>query len=351
MAKPAKGKQKSAATAFPSKPKAGSPPAPFVFPDTKLQPFLEWLNPKHIYITHIDSHPTNFKLQLFCVPLFMNMVIIVLLAYRAQQIFPYYVDLCKTMWGHQTEYYIDVKNTGWNVIMDEMVRRTLTFMLDLFLVRFVGAWPYDFLFARPASACAWRMALGFQVQEIAVRRSRRWDQTLKKGWITEDADKGVYKERIMPAIERRWIREKSAYMMMDKNWDLDFHCMIQAHYLVTEKKLSLDDFQKQVWVYHDDYGWLVWPVWRLDEGAEDEGRKKIVAMKDRLTAMGKENLFFRWIELIQFESSQPGGFNAERQQEAMRKAKDMFEEQGVDFDQFWKDVGGMENMPGMETKK
>lgn len=66
--------------------------------------------------------------------------------------------------------------------------------------------------------------------------------------------------------------------------------------------------------------------------------------------MGKESVFFRWIELIQYESTQPGGFTSERQASAMRQAKEMFENQGIDFEMFWREIGGMEGMPGLELR-
>lgn len=72
--------------------------------------------------------------------------------------------------------------------------------------------------------------------------------------------------------------------------------------------------------------------------------------KDKLTSMGKENLFFSWVELIQFETSQPGGFTKDRQTRTMGRAKELFEAQGVDFDQFWKEVGGTDGLPGMEVR-
>ena len=65
--------------------------------------------------------------------------------------------------------------------------------------------------------------------------------------------------------------------------------------------------------------------------------------------MGKESLFFRWIEIVQYESSQPGGFTPERQVLAAEKAKQLFAENGVDFDEFIKSTGGLEGMPGMEN--
>jgi len=44
----------------------------------------------------------------------------------------------------------------------------------------------------------------------------------------------------------------------------------------------------------------------------EEAKKKIFKFKDRLTAMGKE-LFFKWVELVQEETSKPGRFTKERQ--------------------------------------
>ena len=64
--------------------------------------------------------------------------------------------------------------------------------------------------------------------------------------------------------------------------------------------------------------------------------------------MGKESLFFRWIELIQYESNQPGGFTAERQSQAVTKAKALFQEQDVDFDAFLTSIGGIESFPGLD---
>jgi hypothetical protein len=53
-------------------------------------------------------------------------------------------------------------------------------------------------------------------------------------------------------------------------------------------------------------------------------------------------------ELIQFESTQPGGFTPERQRSAMLQAKEMFENEGIEFSRFWQEVGGMEGLPGFE---
>jgi len=62
--------------------------------------------------------------------------------------------------------------------------------------------------------------------------------------------------------------------------------------------------------------------------------------------MGKENLFFRWIELLQYESSQSGGFTKERQASILAKARTLFEEQGIDLDDFL-GAEGSRALPGL----
>lgn len=51
--------------------------------------------------------------------------------------------------------------------------------------------------------------------------------------------------------------------------------------------------------------WAVWNCGMLDvnEPSEAEARDKVIAIKDKLTEMDKESLFFRWVELIQYESN------------------------------------------------
>jgi hypothetical protein len=63
--------------------------------------------------------------------------------------------------------------------------------------------------------------------------------------------------------------------------------------------------------------------------------------------MGKENLFFRWIELIQYESEQPGGMNPAGRKAVMEKASNVFTAQGVDFDAFVTAIGGVDAFPGL----
>ena len=335
-------------TLKPTAPQPSKPPAPYSTPPPVLRPFLETLDPKHIYIIHIDNHPKALKKRIFVVPVLLNIVITFLLLWRAQVAMPYYIELLLSILGVDNRYKIDVKRVDWATIADAAMGRTFMFFIDFSLAKFVLPWPWEFFIGPVGSPVKWRRSVGFQDEEVVVRRSRRWDQTLPTDWLAEDADGIVYQERIMPAVDKKWIRAKTSYLMMDKSWDLDFAGMVAAHKLIKEGKASLQDFQKTVITHSEEHGWIIWPLWKLDEGAEEEGRKKVVFFKDKLTAIGKENLFFRWVELIQFETSQPGGFTAERQAKTMKETKELFESHGIDFEKFWEEVGGIQGLPGME---
>ncbi|KAI4148213.1 MAG: hypothetical protein LQ340_005179 [Diploschistes diacapsis] len=316
-----------------------SPPSPWSTPPPALRPFLESLNPKHVYITHIDQHPKGHKKRVFAMTAALNVAIATLLVWRATVALPWYISILFAMWGHEIETGASAPQIGSNTFINETVSRTGNFFFDFMLARFLVPWPLDFLVGY-SSPTAWRLEVGFRDKEVGVRKSRKWDEQLAKGWIAEDANAAICKERIMPAIERQWIRAKTSYLMMDKSWDLDFAAMIRAHNLLKTGSNRLQDFEKTVIVYSEDFGWLVWEVWKLDEGAQDEGRPKILTFKEKLTEMGKEDLFYRWVEIVQFETSQPGGFTKERQAKAMQEARELFEKQGVDFDKFWEKVGG-----------
>lgn len=326
-------------------------PAPYSVPPPVLKPFLAELDPAHIYIVHVDNHPWMFKRRIFAVPVLMNVVVALLLLWRAAVALPSYGAIVLATLGHNNDAKVDFEHTDWATLSWIAVTRALMFFCDWALARFLFSWPREFFFGSPASPTSWRWKVGFRDQEVVVRKSRRWDQALPSNWLEEDTNGPVYQERILPAIDRAWVQAKTGYLMMDKNWDLDFQGMILAYALVSQGKASVSDFQKTVIVHSEAHGWLTWSIYKLDEGGHEENRKKIVEFKDRLTAMGKENLFFRWIELIQYETSQPGGFTPERQAQAMAKAKELFESRGVDLEELGREIGGIEALPGMELAR
>ncbi len=268
--------------------------------------------------------------------------------------------------GYDTLAKVDVKNTNSLTLLRIGGERALMFLGDFILLRFVGMWPWAFFLGQGgmASPIGWRRWVGFQDVEIVVRRSRRWDVSLfmkedgteefirgvKEEWLEQGKEGKVFRERVAPAVEKQWLRNKTSYMMLDKSWDLFFTGMLKAHALVDEGQNKLEDFKASLLVHSERSGWLTWEVWKEHEdGTEDDGTRKLQLIKDKLTKMGKENLFFRWIEVVQSETSQPGPFTIEKQKKAIGKIKEEFEARRIDFDEFWDDVGGVESMPGMEV--
>ncbi|KUJ10739.1 uncharacterized protein LY89DRAFT_250000 [Mollisia scopiformis] len=326
------------------------PPAPFKRAPIAYEPFLSNLQKHHVYIAHIDSKPRDFKQKIFLVPLVLNVAVIALVLWRIKVIGPWYMKICFSLMGKFNDMTIDTARTPVDTMAWEIIKRTAVFMIDLLIYVFVWLpFPWDFFVGRKSgSPVAWRLAVGYQNKEIIVRRSRKWYST-----VGHPVEKGEDQEKLFAVVKKAtdpmWMSEKTGYAMLNTEWDLDWKLMVVATKLVDNKQLTMDDFRTMTFVHCEEFGWMVIESAQAGGSAkEEEGRRKIVAFKDELTAMGKENLFFRWIELVQYESSRPGGFGPEQQRKTMEKARDLFEAQGVDFDRFWAKIGGMQGMPGMD---
>ena len=285
----------------------------------------------------------------------MNIVILLALLVRAYYAIPTYGALLLAALGYTSDAKIDTQSVGYGDLFGITVSRTMLFLGDYTLFAFLGSWPWNFVFGsektQHSSAVKWRIALsGFQEKEIIVRVSRKWDKSLLPNWTLDD--ELTLKHKIMPAVARNYVA-KTGMLLQDKEWDLDFTAMIKAQQLVASGKLSLSDFEKAVLVHYPPSGgphggWMVWLVHREDFSRTVEQRDTLMKFKDKLTAMGLEDVFYRWVELVQYESSMPGGFTEGRQGIAMREAKRLFEERGVDFAKFWEEVGGSAGMPGLD---
>ncbi|KAI9815282.1 MAG: hypothetical protein M1827_002762 [Pycnora praestabilis] len=370
MSKAAKrgGKPKTVSPQSPQAPQASKPPVPFTAPPDSLRGFVGSLDRSNVYITHVDSFPWKFKRKVFSVPVLLNVSITLALIYRLYTILPQYTLILLSTLGVESSATIDIPSTSWASLTTIAMRRALMFAIDWALYTFIYSWPINFFWGAAgseASPVAWRWEVGFRDREVVVRVSRKkWVSRLldqqegKKGAkeLMAEENQALIMEKIGPAVERQYLREKTGYVMMDESWDLDFQGMITATELITHDEASFDDFETSVLAYMEEFGWLVWRVYPTEKDknaemggvGEEASRNKIMAFKDALTALGHESLFYRWIELIQYESTQPGGFTPERQVDAMRQAKEMFEEKGVDFEGFWKEVGGMEGLPGFD---
>ena len=354
------------------------PPPPFTLASKKLSPFLFSLPRDHIYIISLDPHPRDFKRRLFAVPVLLNIFLSVVLIYRLRYALPTYLSLFLTTLGFETEHQVTVQLSETGYLFSVLGERMMMMMGDFILFRFIGGWPWGFFLgwlggtAGLGSPVAWRWRVGWRDVEIVVRRSRRWDQSIfgkvsqdlvRDGvgprsvdeWLGRGKVDKVFQERIEPAVAKSWIRDKTGYLMMDKNWDLSFAGMIAAHGFVDDGVVPLDDFRTRVLVYSEQYGgWLVWDVWKEHEDGmeKSETGDKLHTVRERLTKTGKENLFYRWIEVLQSETSlEPGPLTKERREKALNKIREEFDEEDVDFDDFWDSVGGVDDMPGLEVER
>ncbi|MCJ1265389.1 hypothetical protein MMC22_005266 [Lobaria immixta] len=358
---------KPAATKRPSKPSSKTPlksspnhttskfdpKYPFQPPSSSLVPFLATLPPTHIYLIHTDTFPPSHKRRIFAVPLLLNICISLLLLWRAYYAIPSYFAILLATLGFDNRAYVDINATDWPALVEIGASRTGMFFLDFALVRFVAVWPFDFFWGTPAGPMRWRWEVGFGKNEVVVRRSRRWGE----GVVGEDQEvlgegkigSRAFEERVIPGMDAAWVRGRSGMAMLDKNWDLWFRAMVDAHALVDKGKMRMEDFGgRMVAVHTEEKGWLVWQVEENEKGGP--ARRKIQLVKARLEGLGKESLFWSWVELVQFETDQAkqgdNGTGSARE-DVMKRGKQLFEAHGVDFDDFWRTVGGMDDMPGM----
>ncbi|OLN94212.1 hypothetical protein CCHL11_02854 [Colletotrichum chlorophyti] len=324
----------------------GTPPAPFKKPSDSLLPFIDTLSPKHVYITHIDSKPRDFKKKIFLVPVGMNLVVAALFVLRMYYILPYYFKFIQSAMGYPNETTFSVPDSTWAQLAWEVGKRGFSLTLDLMLFIFVWPWPVEFAFGQSnGNPVSWRWKVGFQDKEIYVRRSREWDQQLGDFFKEKEKNEAL-QEIVRQACSPLLLQEKTGYLTMTGQWDLDWQAMVDAHTLVDRKTLALDAFRRLVLVHHEEYGWLT-----LEEAGvsakEDDRRRQVFQFRDALATLGKEDLFFRWIEIVQFESSQPGGFGPEKQVEVAKQIRDLFQKEGVDFDQVWHESVGSDGLAGM----
>lgn len=331
-------------TSTPSSTSSG-PIQPFIKVPAILKPFFEPLSPEEVYLVHIDTTATDLKRQTFIVPWAINTVIGAVIAYRIYVGISVYPALFASLIGIQSSMSVDTASISWMQMVAIILRRTGIVLIDYFLVTLFLAWPVTFV----RGPVYWRSTVGFRDREIIVRRSARsWSQALKRNtWMRDDE---ANRDKIVAAVTPERI-SKTGYLLVDADWNLDYRAMIRAHKLVDRTRrgegVQLDEFRTAVLVHTDADGWLMWRVGDENTSTgrvQSAQRDQILAFKDKLSAMGKEDLFFRWVELIQWESTRPGGFTPERQRSAMLQAKQMFEEEDVDFSRFWDDLGGMEGI-------
>ena len=258
------------------------------------------------------------------VPLMMNVLIVAGMLWRVKYIWWFYVSICFSLIGRHNETTIDTANNPIEATIREILRRTMTFMVDLLIYTFIWPWPRHFFAGQTiGSPSAWRLKVGFRDKEVIVRRSGKWDRALGNVLDEENAGTQILQDAIHRAVDPIYMSEKTGYLMLNRDWDLDWKTIIQATKLVDEEQMILEDFKTKIFVFHPEYNWLTIETAAAGGSVkEEEGRRKIVSFKEELMALGKENLFFRWIELVQYESSK-GDFGPDQQQRTMQKAREL----------------------------
>jgi len=324
-------------------------PEGFQRPPADLTPFLKTLDKKHVYIAHIDGHPAAFKRQIFTVPVLMNIGVCMLFLLRLWYVGEWYLMLMASMLDYPNELTMNVYEMEWNDIFVEVAKRTFTFALDFALFVFLWPWPVEFaLKIAGGNPVMWRYNVGFRDREIIVRRSRSWDLAL--GDVVKDLNsRGLLMMNVGVATAPLLLNEKTGYLMINAEWDLDWNAMCDATTFVDEKMINIQSFDTIVLAFHDEYGWLSIEVDKGENVNADERKKQknIFLFRDALRSMDKEDLFYRWIELVQYESSKPGGFTEERQAEAAKEIRGLFQKNDVDFDKLWLEAVGTDSSLGL----
>jgi len=326
--------------------KFAQPPRPFKSVPDSLRPFCELLAPDFVYVTHIDSKPREFKQKIFAVPVLLNLAVALLFVCRVYYIGPYYLQLLATTLGYLNQTTLVARELSWGQLVGTVLRRTVTFMMDLCLFIFVWPWPVEFCLGRGGNPMQWRWAVGFREKEIYVRRSRDWYRNLGDV-LKDDSSRNTFLSQTRVAASPLLTQEKTGYLTMSGDWDLDWGAMIGATALVDRKDIALEAFRLVVLLCHEEYGWLCLDQATGEAAQDDDRRRRVFAFRDALAAIDKEDLFFRWVEMIQFESTQPGGFGSDKQVEAASRVRELFQSNGIDFDAFWKESVGSDGLAGL----
>ena len=356
--------KRAAKPAAPSKPETSKSqstaiselPSPFQYAPASLRPFVSTLPTDHFYLVHIDRTEPSIKKRVFIVPIIMNLIITIGLCIRVYFAAPAYLEQIITIFGYDTAYKVDTSQANAGELMNVVTSRTMLLMMDYFIFVIIGSWPREFIFGskplRFVGPWEWRRTIGFQDTEIVVRSGRRWDTPLFVGPTPQQSKTWQIDEELtirvkVDAAMRKPYLAKTGYLLLDKDWDLDFKAMLDAHRLVDKGAIKLQDLQDLALVYYQKQ-WLMWRVHEErvitpQEAAQDSVLEKF---RSKLDDLGAEDVFFRWIELVQFETSRPGGFTEGRQAEAMRELKRLLTAKGVDYAQFWEDIGGQAGLPG-----
>jgi hypothetical protein len=243
-------------------------PEPFVPAPESLQPFLSTLKKSRLYITHIDRHPWFFKRRIFTVPLLLNLSILFLLLWRVYIVLPWYGSIVLTVLGYDSSTSVDTSQHTRGQLVSILLRRTGTFVFDFVLFRFIGPWPYTFFLEKPGNPVQWRRKIGFKDEEVYVRVSRGFNQKDFLGASVQGWENPFFKVRVLRAVEEKYLKEKTGYLMMGADWDLDFDSMVTAQQIFDDGLVDKTYLNRSVFVWCGDAtGWTMWQCGKETGGA------------------------------------------------------------------------------------
>ncbi|KAL9617792.1 MAG: hypothetical protein Q9160_007446 [Pyrenula sp. 1 TL-2023] len=327
---------------------------PFQPVSDELQKFSSALDSDKIYVLHVDRTPTDLKRRVFMVPVWMNILFTVGLLIRLYYAIPFYCSFIISYFGRQgDDPWIQADRLPWMDFMALVSSRLAIVGFDMFLSTKVISWPVEFCFGAPASPLKWRTSVGFQDQEAIVRKSREFHADLNSPWTVDDLL--TVKIFATEALNIQAIQKTAYTMIADKRWDLDFASMIRAHeFTVKSKDFRMAELDRVVLAYSPQT--RQWRIWHLDgrpqqtpvTSGDHPNEDHVVRLAKYLRERRKGALFYRYIELVQYETSLPDANTPQRRQAMLRQIKDEFAKAQLDFGRVVRDVGGYQNMPGLE---
>lgn len=373
MARPGKKAPKSASkpsfnTTAPTSPPASavtSPPSPFELAPQAILPLADRLPKDHVFVLHSEDTPPGLRRQTFLVPILLNLMITAGLCLRLIYAAPVYLEQLITIFGYQTKWTVHPSQMPWSEIMNILAERTLLLSLDYVLFGLLGRWPWEFLFGdrygRYVGTAGWKWNVGFSRKlEPIVRRGRKWDVTIfasererkkqgrpEKSW-TKEEELLVY-TKCSEAL-RKINTSKNALTLLDKDWDLDYCAMVDAAELLDKDSIQFKDIDHVVLVYWNGR-WYCWYLYTGSRGVEVNGGQdvKLEQFKKKLIEIGCEDVFYRWIEIIQYETNQSGALPAKKRNEAEQELRRMLKDRKKDDEAFMNSIGPG-GVPGLDAQ-
>lgn len=358
------------ATSIPTETSSSTfPPSPFELAPQAVLPLADRLPKDHVFLVHPEKSSPDLKRRTFLVPVLLNIFITIGLCIRVYYAAPVYLEQLITIFGYETSWTVRPKTLAWFDLIGILGERTILLFTDYALFGLLGRWPVEFLFGdrygRYVGGAGWKWNVGFNRElEPVVRRGRKWDVPIftsekerrkqgkpEKSW-TQEEELLIYTK--CSEASRKVNTSKNALSLLDRDWDLDYCGMVDATELLDKGTIKFNDIDHIVLVPWDNR-WYCWYPHRTGASTtvEVNGEKdvKLETFKKNLIQLGCEDVFYRWIELIQYETNnQTGGLSPRKKEEAEKELRRMLRDRKKDEEAFMKSVGGTAGVPGLGSR-